>query len=564
MKTKKYFHKKLISLDGKRTDSYTALTGEYDFDGFVLTVDYVPGDSERLIARLRARLPFDRAKFPRDVFNTKSRAIGACDYIARQFGHLASKLSFTDRRIKGGRISIERPGREILETNAIVAGKESIEARFTVELPHRQGKIASTRAIEMLIDRVPKLVTGALTFRFLDGEELADWIETCEDADAARSQLADRGLVAFIADGSILVRRAPASITSGGGLESFVSPDDLAVNIELPNKGSVRGMGVPEGITLVTGGASQGKSTLLSALELGVYNHIPGDGCELVVTRADAVSIRSEAGRPVQRVNIAPFAGAVRNKADMSVFSTPRASGFDSLAANVMESLEVGTSLFLFDEDDAAEGLMTRDARMQALVPKEDEPSSSLIDILPLLWEKQNISAVLAAGASGDWFDVADTVILMKGFKARSASGEARNIACDSGATRAPEPPVSFPFNPRRIPLGQSLDPRKEGGLDPRPEGKMIVQYGDSFVDLSGIGQLVSTSQVHALSRSLALVYRFADSGDSIGDIIRRIMTQVEQVGLDTLSSRLMGDLAMFRAHELASAVNRLRQLKVK
>lgn len=56
----------------------------------------------------------------------------------------------------------------------------------------------------------------------------------------------------------------------------------------LPNCGRVTGMGVPIGITLIVGGGFHGKSTLLKALEVGVYNHVPGDGRELVVTDSTA------------------------------------------------------------------------------------------------------------------------------------------------------------------------------------------------------------------------------------------------------------------------------------
>lgn len=66
-------------------------------------------------------------------------------------------------------------------------------------------------------------------------------------------------------------------------------------------------MGIPEGVTLIVGGGFHGKSTLLQALERGVYHHIAGDGREMVITRQDAVKVRAEDGRNIEKVNISAF-----------------------------------------------------------------------------------------------------------------------------------------------------------------------------------------------------------------------------------------------------------------
>ena len=46
--------------------------------------------------------------------------------------------------------------------------------------------------------------------------------------------------------------------------------------MDLPHRGKITGMGIRKGITLIVGGGYHGKSTLLKALELGVYDHIAG------------------------------------------------------------------------------------------------------------------------------------------------------------------------------------------------------------------------------------------------------------------------------------------------
>ena len=77
------------------------------------------------------------------------------------------------------------------------------------------------------------------------------------------------------------------------GAVPFAAPRELAVELECPHRGRVRGMGIPRGVTLIVGGGFHGKSTLLDALQSGVYNHLPGDGREGVVTDRTACKVRA-------------------------------------------------------------------------------------------------------------------------------------------------------------------------------------------------------------------------------------------------------------------------------
>lgn len=54
----------------------------------------------------------------------------------------------------------------------------------------------------------------------------------------------------------------------------FESPPSVAVELVLPNRGRVVGMGIRKGVTLIVGGGFHGKTTLLKALEAGVYNKV--------------------------------------------------------------------------------------------------------------------------------------------------------------------------------------------------------------------------------------------------------------------------------------------------
>ena len=549
--------KTLTSLDGRQVAAYIELAGEYDYGDFTLIIDHIPDDPARQPARMRARVRMETARFPRDVFNTRSREIGARDFLARALASAAARFQGTPSGERASRVHIDRPGREILETTAVVTGDGFIEARFTVDLPLRRDKIAGNIAAELFLTAIPRMIRGGLLFGNIDGEGLADWIEANEDADAARSMLAERGLVAFVADGSVLPGKSRDMLRV-----AFRAPEDLAVTLELPNVGKTRGMGIPKGITLVAGGRGAGKSTLLRAIELGVYNHIPGDGRELVVTAGDAVGIRAEEGRRIEKVDISPFFASSEGD-DTRRYSAHSASASASQAANLMEAIEIGASLLIIDEDTSAAELITRDARFQALVPPDRDAITTLVDILPALRDRMGISAVVAV-SSGDYLDIADTIILMNRYVPASATAEARRIRDEFPARRVSRA-VDFPPPEPRCPLVFSLEPEKvSSGNRQRPRGRGFVQYGDEFIDCSRNAQLVSPAQERAISRGIALVHRLMEGSKSLREAVDRVMERVNAVGLDTLSGRLMGDLGSFRAHELAAAVNRLKRLKVK
>ena len=92
------------------------------------------------------------------------------------------------------------------------------------------------------------------------------------------------------------------------------------------------------------------KSTLLTALELGVYNHIAGDGREFVITDETALKLRSEDGRFIKDVDISMFINDLPNGKDTHHFSTEDASGSTSQGGlGLVEGMEAGSRLFLLD-----------------------------------------------------------------------------------------------------------------------------------------------------------------------------------------------------------------------
>ena len=300
-----------------------------------------------------------------------------------------------------------------------------------VGLPARGRRVLGRQAAAMLCDDVPKIVNNTLKYASIDKKRLTAHLNAAEDADTLLAQLPELGLVAFVVDSSILPRRSGVDDRPlrGDHVIPFRSPDSLRVEVTLPHAGRVTGMGFPMGVTLIVGGGYHGKSTLLSALERGVYNHIPGDGRELVVTDPTAVKIRAEDGRRVEGVDIRPFINNLPDDSNAAAFRTDNASGSTSQAANIIEALEVGAKTLLLDEDTCATNLIIRDARMQTLVEKSGEPITPFVDRVRQLSDEQGVSSILVLGGSGDYFDVADTIIRMDAYTPRDVTVKAQAIA---------------------------------------------------------------------------------------------------------------------------------------
>ncbi|HKJ02193.1 MAG TPA: ABC-ATPase domain-containing protein, partial [Longimicrobiales bacterium] len=367
----------LQRLDGGGYKAYKELKGRWALPHFPLQVDHVQGDPYAAPSRVRVFLDPDYTGLPRSACVQGGRAVGTAALLARTFQDLARRTApggSTGATGKSGEIRMEAPGQEVLLQTAVQVDQDgAVEARFTVGLPARGRRILGGQAIRLLLEAVPAVVAGSLRAEVHAGEEILRHARANEDADVLREALPGMGLVGFVADGAVLPRRSGVSQDpmAGDGAIPFVSPEALRVEVSLPNAGTVTGMGIPQGVTLIVGGGYHGKSTLLRALERGVYNHRPGDGREFVVAHRATVKIRAEDGRSIQGVDISPFIGELPNGQATRSFSSPNASGSTSQAANIMEAMEAGARVLLVDEDTAATNFMIRDRRMQALVPRD-------------------------------------------------------------------------------------------------------------------------------------------------------------------------------------------------
>jgi predicted ABC-class ATPase len=567
-KTREDLQRTLGRIDGMGYKAYKQIKGDYHFPDFDLLIDHVQGDPFASPSRLRVKMPQARAGYPAAAHGNRSRRAALCSYLTECFAEESRKRSGRSGTGHSGRIEIDRPGQEILERTSVIVTTDQVEARFRVGLPAAGRRILGREARRILCEDIPAIVDAALRYQNNDQGEIDRYVRCSEDADALRWLIEERDLVAFVADGSILPRASGVDdrLKKSGLVVPFESPPSLRVELKLPNRGTISGLGIPRGVTLVAGGGFHGKSTLLNALTRGVYNHKPGDGREFVVCAETAVKIRAEDGRRVEKADISAFITDLPDGSTTTAFSTENASGSTSQAANIVEALEAGTRLLLIDEDTSATNFMIRDQRMQELVAREKEPITPFIDRVRDLYTACGVSTVLVIGGSGDYFDVADTVMAMEKYQPRDVTPDARAIADRFRSLRARDAVHPFAMPGHRIPLGGSVNPRKgRREVSIKTKGLCTVLYGEETLRLEAVSQLVDPSQTRALADAIHYAgSRYMDGRRTLREVLDLVMADIQERGLDVLSREPMGDYARFRAQELAAALNRLRRFSVR
>ena len=567
MKSQNELSHTLTKMEGKPYPSYKSIKGGYQYHDYELLIDHVQGDPFAIPSKVRIRIPIGTAEFPDDTYSNECRNVALCDFLARRFYHSIKKYNTQKQGSgKSGAIEIDRPGQEVLKTSSMVIIDGCIEARFLVGLPAFGRRIAGKIAAHMLSETIPRIVEDSLYFKNLPADKLYRHIETVEDSEFIRGKLSELNLIAFIADSAVLPRSSgvdPRPLSSEE-VVPFQSCQSMNTSITLPNRGEITGMGIRKGVTLIVGGGYHGKSTLLNALEYGIYNHIPDDGREFVVTNPDAVKTRAEDGRSIQNLNIDPFISNLPFDQDTTEFSTANASGSTSQAANILEALEVGASTLLLDEDTLATNFMIRDMRMKELIAKEKEPITPFVEHVRSLYEEKEISTVIVMGGSGDYFSLADAVIGMIEYRPHDLTSQAHQIAKENPL------PEYFDATPpsciQRIPVPNVLSPSKgKRAVDIKIEDLLYMRFGEHKVQVGAIEQLVHPSQLRTIGYAIHYAGQYMDGQKSIKEICSLVLSDIKEKGLDCLSEReARGDFAEFRSYELAATLNRFRALRVK
>ena len=593
MRSDRDLQRELERIDRRGYPAYKDLRGQYDFGDFVLSVDHVQGDPFASPSSMSVRVPNEVLHIPAGLWDEVHRRTALEDVLLRRFSRALATCSMrAGGSGKSGVLATTRPGQEVLARSACEVRGGSVTLRFEVGLPAHGRTVDGRAAAKMLLDFVPGCVERTL---FVDDGLLDQaWasVELADDQRAAREQMETSDLVAFVANGSILPRESGVSQRPLKSALAFEAPAERRVVLDLPHRGKVAGMGIKRGVTLIVGGGYHGKSTLLRALQDGVYNHVAGDGRELVLTDSTAVKLRAEDGRAVSGVDISLFIRDLPDGRDTSRFSTVDASGSTSQAAAAVEAYEAGARALLIDEDTSATNFMVRDALMEAVVAREFEPITPFVERVRDLWERAGVSSIIVAGSSGAYFSVADAVLQMDRYRVHDITAHARAVCMELEAPATPRAAgFALPAGDRAIavaPVAPGADNARGdrddrggrggrggyggrgAGRGPRPDrikvrtsGCEELQVGQGSADVRLVEQLVDPCQARALAQLVRIGAQagILVQGKPVAKAVDELMALLDREGWRALAEHdyVACGLALPRPQELAAVLNRWR-----
>ena len=567
MKMAEELQRELRSINRKSYPAYKGLKGAYQFPDYQLFIEHVQGDPFAAPSALRIFVPHSKAKFPERYYWDKCSKVALQDALLRRFAEISAKFCYQAKGSgKSGVIQVSHCGQEVLERTACQIQPENgnILLRMEIGFP-ANGRTINARELEkILFDFVPECVKASLFYKNLDAKRLRRIVDLAEDQEYIRKELPKRGLCAFVANGSVLPRESGISSRPMRDGIAFQSPKEQEVTLELPHKGKITGMGIRKGITLIVGGGYHGKSTLLKALELGVYNHIAGDGREYVITDATAVKLRAEDGRSIQKTDISMFINDLPNRKDTTSFCTEDASGSTSQAANVIEGIEAGTSLFLIDEDTSATNFMIRDELMQRVIHREMEPITPFIERIRELYENYGISTVIVAGSSGAYFHIADSIIQMDRYVPKDITVRAKKEAENFPQISVPEQPAEKPTYDR-VPRPDKAF-RGNDRIKMKTMGKESVMINRDTIDLRYLEQIADNEQVAALGYCVRYAQKhLIDGKKNLIQIVDELEEVMQNKSLAELceSTSSVSCMAVPRRQEIFACFDRYRALRL-
>lgn len=563
MKSSAVLKKDILAIDHRGYPGYKGLRGRYQFKDHVLSIDHVQGDPFASPSHLSVHVEGHKAGFPKDYYQDDISRITLQDHLTRCFGKALAPFSFKAKGSgKSGLLSVSHCGQQVLERTACeVSADGSVTVRFEAGFPANGRSVNAGELVKMLFQFVPEAAQIALFYNRLNKNALKAAIELARDQQFIREHLSEQGLAAFLADGSVLPRESGISDRPMKGAVPFQSPAACKVTVTLPYHGPVTGMGIKKGITLFVGGGYHGKSTILQALEMGVYNHIAGDGREYVITDPSAWKLRAEDGRSISNTDISPFINHLPNKKDTVHFSTEDASGSTSQAANLMEAVESGSKLLLIDEDTSATNFMIRDELMQKVICREEEPITPFIERVRSMYDDLGVSSIIVAGSSGSFFGIADTIIQMKEYVPYDITERAREAAASYPALKQQEHfPVSD--NMRAPKANQAL--KKDPRLKMKTMGTNEMLLAKDAIELRYLEQLIDPEQTNALAYALKYLELNRMNGSrTVSQLLDDIEALTASKGLSALYDKeyVRSGLAMPRRQEIAACLNRYRKL---
>ena len=567
MKTSNALMMLLKKIDHKGYPAYKETKGVYQFEQYILDIEHVQGDPFAAPSKIKLIVEGKDAGIPKDLFDQKYKRVAVQDYLLRQFGKKLSKLSFTTHGSgKSGLMSVSRCGQEVLERSACEINENdgSIIVRMEIGFPANGRTINSGELIKILFSLLPEIVRNELLFKNRDEGNVRRAVILAENQNYIRNELRKKNLAAFVADGAILPRETGVSQKPMKNAIPFQSPESMRVTFELPNGEQLSGMGIKKGVTLIVGGGYHGKSTLLEALERGVYNHIENDGREYVITDDTAVKLRAEDGRCITGTDISMFIKNLPNKRNTKCFYTEDASGSTSQAANVIEAVEAGSGVLLIDEDTSATNFMIRDELMQLVVTKDREPITPYIDRIRALYHQFGISTILVVGSSGAYFKKADVIVQMDEYKAyditKTAKEQAQKFERDSGNKEQPVTAEMPDFDRCMLSNRNFYDDRTKIKVNALES----VSINKNTIDMRAVEQLVDSEQLRALGYICKYLHENVLNGKiTLQNAVKGIDKGLQENGFAFICGKTVPcDLAMPRKQEIFACLNRCRNVK--
>lgn len=566
MNTKQDLQQELKKIDHKSYSLYKNLTGQYQFGDFIFSIEKVQGDPFAAPSRVRVTIPRSTHGFPKELYQEKVTKTALEDAILRCWNREVRSLN-TRQMGSGnsGKIAVCPCGQEVIERMAVSIEKEQIQGRFLIGFPAKGRSIFADALGDILFQILPNMVKKVFCYTSYKPNELEENKKLALDQKYIREQLDSLGLIAFIGDGAVLPRESGVSQRPLKNAISFQSPESQKITLELPYHGAMTGMGIKKGITVVVGGGYHGKSTLLNAIEAGVYNHIKGDGREFVITESTATKIRAEDGRSICKTDIQMFINHLPNQKDTKVFSTENASGSTSQSANMIEALEAGANTFLIDEDTSATNFMVRDHVMEEIVLKEKEPITPFINRAKALYEQQGISTVIVVGSSSAYFTVADTVLQLDSYKVKDIKEQVDKVigkypnmwinTCEK------LPDVDFHRKIKQIDMSY-----KGRDLKIKTMGTDTICLNKENIDVRYLEQLIDSGQTVAIGYLLKYAMeKLVDNKKTMQEIINKLFGLIEEKGFSYLIPKgyAAGFPVLPRPQEVFFAWNRFRELKI-
>lgn len=564
MKNKEDLKKELIKIDHKSYGMYKTLGGSYSYGNYILHIDHVQGDPFASPSRLRFEVKKETHGFPEEYYEEKHRRLALEDQVLRRFLRQLRQLDKGSMGSgKSGRITTCPANQTVQERIAVVFSKDRMELRFEMGFPARGRTIMAKEMQKLVFDILPELAESCLFYRKWDTKSksfLEKAVFLADDQKELRRQLKERGLTGFVANGAILPRESGISDRPMRDAVPFISPESLQIEIELPHKGKMIGMGIPKGITVIVGGGYHGKSTLLKALEQGVYNHIAGDGREYVVAEATGMKIRAEDGRSILHTDISLFINHLPAGQDTVDFSSENASGSTSQAANLIEAMEAGAELLFLDEDTSATNFMIRDKVMAKLVSDEKEPITTLLRHIRGIYKAMGISFIIVVGSSGDYLSVADLVLQLDHYKVKDVTKEAKEICeqCQIAGQYTEKEVCMLEFSRKLKPVKSARRKLKSMGTD-------TVLIDRESIDVRYLEQLSESGQTTALAYMMGWILDHVTKEEDIQEFIENMYKLIERKGMAAVipANYSAGHPVLPRKQELYACLSRYRSAKI-